>query len=123
MSDLVNVSELDGYALCILAQPEKRNPISTAMRAALKAALDDLLTKPAIKSVVITGGGTAFCSGLDLEALATQTNFTPEQHLADSQSIREFFEYIAAYPKPTIAAVNGPAVAGGCGLALLCDVT
>jgi methylglutaconyl-CoA hydratase len=123
MSELVTVQTLNHSAVCTLNVPHKRNPISPELRASLIAALDSLIHNDQVRSVIITGAGSAFCSGLDLEALSEQLQKTPEEHRADSQSIAEFFSYIVHYPKPTIAAVNGPAVAGGCGLALLCDFT
>lgn len=123
MSDLVTVQAMNHSALCTLNLPSKRNPISAEMRASLIAELDALSRNETIRSVIITGAGSAFCSGLDLDGLAEQAHKTPAEHRDDSQSIANFFEYIAHYPKPTIAAVNGPAVAGGCGLALLCDFT
>ncbi|HYF48803.1 MAG TPA: enoyl-CoA hydratase-related protein [Planctomycetota bacterium] len=123
MSALVQVERKDRWALCTLSQPEKRNPLSRAMRDQVIAELETLRQDDAVRAVVITGSGSAFCSGLDLQGLADQANLSEPEHLADSLSIHHFFEYIAAYPKPTMAAVNGPAVAGGCGLALLCDVT
>src|SRR5262249_12404123 len=119
MPELVSVQEFDCYALCTLNLPEKRNPISPEMRAALANALEHLRGKTPVRAVAITGGGgagAAFCSGLDLENLAAQLQKTPAEHQKDSQSIADFFSYILHYPKPTIAAVNGPAVAGGCGL-------
>jgi methylglutaconyl-CoA hydratase len=123
MSELVIVQKLKHHALCTLNAAHKRNPISAEMRASLTAALDALAGDAQARSVIITGAGSAFCSGLDLEALAAQQAKSPAEQLADSESIAAFFSYLAHYPKPTIAAVNGPAVAGGCGLALLCDFT
>lgn len=123
MTQYVTTVESGWTASCTLNLPEKRNPISAAMRSALIHELDALRANPAVRAVVITGAGSAFCSGLDLEALAAQAALSPAEHLADSQSIADFMAYLAAYPKPTIAAVNGPAVAGGAGLAMLCDIT
>ena len=123
MSDLVLVQQFPTHAVCTLNQPDKRNPISAAMRDALGAALEQLKTVKEVRSVIITGAGKAFCSGLDLEALAQQTKLWESAHLADSNSIADFFNYVLKYPKPVIAAVNGPAIAGGCGLAMMCDVT
>lgn len=118
----VSVAEHGHYAIVTLTQPAKRNPISAAMRAAIRTALDDLRAKP-VRCLIITGEGSAFCSGLDLDGLAQQAKLSPAEQHADTRSIAEFFAYLAAYPKPTIAAVNGPAVAGGCGVAMLCDIT
>ena len=123
MSDLVIVQKLKHYATCTLNDPHKRNPLSVEMRTQLTVALDALALDDGVRSVIITGAGSAFCSGLDLEALAAQRTKPAAEHLADSRSIAAFFSYLAHYPKPTIAAVNGPAVAGGCGVALLCDFT
>lgn len=123
MAQYVTTVESGFTARITLNLPEKRNPISAAMRSALIEALDALKSKSSVRAVIITGAGNAFCSGLDLESLAAQSALSPSEHLADSQSIADFMAYIASYPKPTIAAVNGPAMAGGAGLALLCDVT
>ncbi len=122
MPDLV-ISHLAGRGATVtLNQPGKRNPISPAMRAALVGALETLRKNDAVRSVTLTGAGSAFCSGMDLADLAAGGN-SYEDDLADSKSIRDFYDYILSYPKPTIAAVNGPAVAGGAGLALVCDAT
>lgn len=123
MSELVTVQIANHNALCTLNFPHKRNPISPELRGALMAALQSLVSNDDVRSVAITGAGNAFCSGLDLDTLADQLRKSPQEHQLDSQSIADFFSYVAHYPKPTIAAVNGPAVAGGCGLALLCDFT
>jgi methylglutaconyl-CoA hydratase len=123
MSALVHVEKQTHYAIVTLSLPEKRNPLSKAMRQDIKARLEELKTDNAIRSVVITGAGSAFCSGLDLESLAEQAKLSEPEHLSDSLDIHHFFEFIAGYPLPLIAAVNGPAVAGGAGLATLCDIT
>lgn len=123
MAQIVTTVESGKAACCTLNLPEKRNPISAEMRCALVEALEVLREKDSVRAVIITGEGNAFCSGLDLEALAGQSQRSAAEHHADSQSIADFMRYIASYPKPTIAAVNGPAVAGGFGLALVCDIT
>src|SRR3954464_3993062 len=117
MTNLVTIVESGSRALCTLNLPEKRNPISKEMREALVEALEALRLNPSVRVVLITGAGSAFCSGLDLASLAEQAQRSASEHQQDSQSISEFLRYIASYPKPTVAVVNGPAVAGGCGLA------
>ena len=105
-----------------LNRPEKRNAISTQMIEELLAALDDL-EAGAARVVILTGAGKAFCSGMDLEALGAISQQTPEQNLEDSKRMARMFRRLWSYPKPLIAAVNGAAIAGGCGVATLCDFT
>ena len=85
-------------------------------------ALEEVADSDAIV-LIITGAGKAFCSGMDLENLKALLGRTPEQNLQDSQTMVKLFRSLYEFPKITIAAVNGPAIAGGTGLALLCDFT
>ena len=121
-------------------RPEKRNALSPEMIEELLAALDELESGRA-RVVILTGAGKAFCAGMDLEALralATQSQehqilkggvlkggLPPpsDANLADSRRMAHLFRRIYDFPKPLIAAVNGPAIAGGCGIATLCDFT
>jgi len=73
--------------------------------------------------LILTGAGKAFCAGMDLDNLKSLTGRTAEDNLKDSQTMGLLFRSIYEFPKPTIAAVNGPAIAGGCGIATLCDFT
>ncbi|MGA7171477.1 MAG: enoyl-CoA hydratase-related protein, partial [Candidatus Sulfotelmatobacter sp.] len=73
--------------------------------------------------LILTGVGKAFCSGMDLENLKALIGRSPEENLKDSQTMVQLFRSLYEFPKPTIAAVNGAAIAGGTGLALLCDFT
>src|SRR5690348_14145729 len=73
--------------------------------------------------LILTGAGDAFCSGLDLSELQTMRDKSPADHRADAERIARLFLTLYELPIPTIAAVNGPAVAGGTGLATLCDFT
>src|SRR6202023_2155275 len=73
--------------------------------------------------LILTGAGKAFCSGMDLDNLKALIGRTPEQNLADSRTMVGLFRSLYEFPKVTIAAVNGTAIAGGTGLALLCDFT
>jgi methylglutaconyl-CoA hydratase len=112
----------DGIATITLNRPDKRNAISYELIDDLLAALEEATRSPALV-VVLTGAGKAFCSGMDLENLKALLGRSPEQSLMDSQTMARLFRSIYEFPKPTIAAVNGPAIAGGCGLATLCDFT
>jgi methylglutaconyl-CoA hydratase len=103
-------------------RPEKRNAISPRMIAELQAALDDI-EKTKARVVVLTGAGKCFCAGMDLETLSTIAMQSPHENQEDSRRIAKMFRRIWSYTKPMIAAVNGSALAGGCGIATLCDFT
>jgi methylglutaconyl-CoA hydratase len=115
--------DADGeLALITLHRPEKRNAISATMIAELLAVLGDV-ESGSERVAIITGAGNAFCAGMDLDALKSLATQSPEQNLADAQRTAGFFRRLWSFPKPLIAAVNGAALAGGCGIATLCDFT
>jgi len=109
-------------ATLTLNRPDKRNAISFELIDDLLRAFDEVAESDAIV-LIITGAGKAFCSGMDLENLKALLGRTQEQNLQDSQTMVKLFRSLYEFPKVTIAAVNGPAIAGGTGLALLCDFT
>jgi methylglutaconyl-CoA hydratase len=109
-------------ATLTLNRPDKRNAISYELIDDLLRALDEVKNSPA-QVLIVTGAGKAFCSGLDLEGLKSLIGRTPEQNLQDTRTMVSLFRALYEFPKPTIAAVNGAAIAGGTGLALLCDFT
>jgi methylglutaconyl-CoA hydratase len=109
-------------ATITLNRPEKRNAISTQMIEELLVALEKIETGAA-RVAVVTGSGKAFCAGIDLEALRSLAGQSFEQNLADSKLFANLLYRIYSLSKPVIAAVNGPAIAGGCGIATLCDFT
>jgi methylglutaconyl-CoA hydratase len=111
-----------GIATITLNRPDKRNAISFELIDDLLRALKEVETSDAIV-LIVTGAGKAFCSGMDLENLKALLGRTPEQNVEDSQTMVRLFRALYEFPKVTIAAVNGPAIAGGMGLALLCDFT
>ena len=115
--------ESDGaLAHVTLNRPEKRNAISATMIAEMLAALKDVETGSE-RVAIITGAGKAFCAGMDLDALKALATQSPEENLADARRTAGFFRRLWSFPKPLIAAVNGAALAGGCGIATLCDFT
>jgi methylglutaconyl-CoA hydratase len=109
-------------ATITLDRPEKRNAISAEMIAELLAAFGEVEASPA-QVLILTGAGKAFCSGMDLDALKALATQSPTQHLEDARTLARLCRRIWSFPKPTIAAVNGHAIAGGCGIATLCDFT
>jgi len=109
-------------ATLTLNRPEKRNAISFELIDDLLRALKEVETSDAIV-LIVTGAGKAFSSGMDLENLKALLGRTPEQNLKDSETMVRLFRSLYEFPKITIAAVNGAAIAGGTGLAFLCDFT
>jgi methylglutaconyl-CoA hydratase len=109
-------------ATLTLNRPDKRNAISFELIDDLLRALDEI-AKSDVVVLLLTGAGKAFCSGMDLENLKALVGRTPEQNVQDSETMVRLFRSLYEFPKVTIAAVNGAAIAGGTGLALLCDFT
>jgi methylglutaconyl-CoA hydratase len=88
----------------------------------LTGALDEI-QQSAAQVMILTGAGKAFCAGMDLEELKTLTGKSHAENIADSRKMAQIFRRLYDFPKPTIAAVNGAAIAGGTGLATMCDFT
>jgi len=105
-----------------LNRPDKRNSINTQMIADLQSALD-AIEKTHTRVVILTGAGTSFCAGMDLALLQAIATQSPSENQEDSRRMAKMFRRVWSYTKPMIAAVNGHALAGGCGLATLCDFT
>jgi methylglutaconyl-CoA hydratase len=115
-------SEAQSIATITLNRPDKRNAISYELIDDLISALKQAASSAA-QIVILTGAGKAFCSGMDLDNLKQLTGRTHEQNVVDSETMASLFRTLYDFPKPTIAAVNGAAIAGGTGLATLCDFT
>ena len=118
----IQLAYSDGMATITLNRPEKRNAISFDLIDDLLRAFEEVAKSDAIV-LILTGAGKAFCSGMDLDNLKALLGRSPEQNLQDSQTMVRLFRSLYEFPKVTIAAVNGAAIAGGTGLALLCDFT
>ena len=88
----------------------------------LQSAFDEI-EKKKVRVVIMTGAGTAFCAGMDLEMLSAIAQQSPQENQEDSRRMAKLFRRIWSFPRPIIAAVNGHALAGGCGIATLCDFT
>jgi len=111
----------NSIAIITLNRPEKRNALHPFLVEQLKNKLGEFEKDDSVKSLIITGEGNTFCSGADLEYLQQISNNTSVENYKDSKSLAELFLMIYNFSKPTIAAVNGSAIAGGCGLASVCD--
>jgi methylglutaconyl-CoA hydratase len=118
----IQVTYDSGIATITLNRPDKRNAISFDLIDDLLGALKEVEDSDALV-LILTGAGTAFSSGMDLENLKSLIGRSPEENLKDSETMVRLFRTLYEFPKVTIAAVNGAAIAGGTGLALLCDFT
>src|SRR5271165_7089631 len=116
------VEATEHVATITLNRPDKRNSINTQMIADLQSALD-AVEKTHARVVVLTGVGRTFCAGMDLALLQAIATQSPSENQEDSRRMAKMFRRVWSYSKPMIAAVNGHALAGGCGLATLCDFT
>jgi len=122
MYDTLLLESSGPIATITLNRPDKRNAISVPMIADIFSALD-AVEKSHARVVILTGTGKAFCAGMDLEMLATIAKNSAEENMEDSRRMARLFRRVWSYSKPLIAAVNGPALAGGCAIATLCDFT
>lgn len=121
---LVRRDDHGPVAVLTLNQPDRRNALSRALIAALGDALDAIEPEPAVRAVVLTGAGPAFCAGMDLkEATAIDPSTEAERKaVADAQAIADLIQQVHRFPRPVVAALTGPALGGGAGLALACDL-
>jgi methylglutaconyl-CoA hydratase len=118
---LTNIEDRIGYV--VLNRPEKKHALNAEMVAALKAAFQEMAENPDVKVIVLKSTGNVFCSGADLASLQSMQHNTFEENVADSQHLRSLFQQLYTLPKIVISAVQGHALAGGCGLATVCDFT
>jgi methylglutaconyl-CoA hydratase len=118
----IQLGQDGGVATITFNRPDKRNAISFQLLDELLAGLDEVERSPA-QVLILTGAGKAFCAGMDLEELKSLAGKTHDENVRDSQRMAHIFRRLYEFPKPTIAAVNGAAIAGGTGLATMCDFT
>ena len=122
--DLVLYDVRPPAAVLTLNRPERRNALSRPLIAALADAFGRAADDAAVRCVILTGAGPAFCAGMDLAEL--QESLTPQEEESpvwnDALRLANLYDRIYTCPKPTVAAVNGAAVAGGAGLVSVCDL-
>ncbi len=124
MSDLVLYEVRSGAAVLTLNRPDRRNALSRALIAAIDDALIRATDDNDVRAVILTGNGRVFCAGMDLaelqESLSAGTEDAPVWD--DALQLARVYDRLYRLPKPTVAAVNGSAVAGGAGLVSVCDL-
>jgi enoyl-CoA hydratase/carnithine racemase len=125
-SNAVDVKVTEPVGTILLNRPQRRNALSRSILAQLGEALGDLHLEKRVRAIVLTGAGTAFCAGMDvheMHAAATLPDHEKQQDWGDTaEAYREVVTQMLELPKPIIASVNGPAVAGGAGLVLASDI-
>jgi len=123
MPEEIVLYEVDGrVARITLNRPEKRNALNHELVAALKIALRSADQDESVRAVILAGAGSDFCAGADLKALQSIASASVAENFEDARSLMELFMLLRALRLPVIAAVQGRALAGGCGLALACDM-
>src|SRR5512146_14449 len=120
--ECIKLETTQGVATLTLNRPEKRNAISYRMMEEILQALDEV-DASAARVLILTGADNAFCAGMDLQALKDFRSQSEAEILADARLIAALFRRLYTFRKPTIAPVNVLAIAGGCGLATVCDFT
>ncbi len=118
MAGLLSIERHDEVALVTLRRPEKRNALSIELRLELADAFERLSGDGGIGCIVLTGAGSAFCSGMDTTQFGGDLDH--RRQLVETSTVA--FEAVGNCRRPIVAAVNGPALAGGFALALLCDL-
>ena len=118
----VEMSVENRVATIALNRPDKRNALNAEVVTELKEAFYSS-NNDEVKAIVLKGNGDAFCAGADLSYLKSLQTNTFEENLADSNHLKELFDIIYHHPKVVIAMVTGHAIAGGAGLATVCDFT
>ncbi|WP_100628183.1 enoyl-CoA hydratase/isomerase family protein [Algoriphagus formosus] len=121
MNDIVLFEKSNRIGKITLNRPEKRNAMSPELISGLLEILDRVENEEDVKVVILAAAGKAFCAGADLAYIQRMQDFTPEENLEDSKRLMSLFDRIYNFPKPIIAAVQGHALAGGCGLVTVCD--
>jgi methylglutaconyl-CoA hydratase len=124
IESLIQYDHRPPAVILTLNRPDRRNAISRALIAALTEAVKRASDDAAVRCVILTGAGSSFCAGMDLAELSEsiQRSANADSIWQDALGLATLYDLIYTLPKPTIAAVNGPAVAGGAGFVTVCDL-
>jgi len=124
MAPVVKIQVHGHTGTVTIHRPEKRNALSREVLTELQQALSDLHQERKVRGVILIGAGSVFSAGMDLAEMLATANQADKlaQWQADSELYHDLIDAMLRFPKPLIAAVNGPAVAGGAGLVMACDL-
>ena len=123
---MIKVRVDDNSGTIEMARPDRRNALSRSMIQQLRQAFTDLHQEKKVRAVILTGSENCFCAGMDLHEMHTTSNaelaVAQQQWHTDAMAYRDLLFQILRFPKPVIAAINGPAIGGGAGLACASDI-
>ncbi|ANQ51264.1 enoyl-CoA hydratase/isomerase family protein [Flammeovirga sp. MY04] len=114
-------NKIEQLGIIQLNRPDKRNALNDHMVKELTQLLLQIKEDAEVKAIILKGNGKVFCAGADLQYIQQLQKNTYEENLADSNQLKELFYLIYTFPKIIISQIHGAAIAGGCGLATLCD--
>ncbi|NDV13774.1 enoyl-CoA hydratase/isomerase family protein [Crenobacter caeni] len=118
----VDITRHGPVATVWLNRPERHNAMDEHLIAALQGAFDTLALEQTVRVIVLAGRGSSFCAGADLTWMQRAAAFSEEENLADARALAGMLKAIHRCPKPVVARVHGPAMAGGTGLIAACDI-
>ncbi|HAC15465.1 MAG TPA: methylglutaconyl-CoA hydratase [Bacteroidetes bacterium] len=121
--DPLIIKESSQHVEFIFNRPEKKNALNADLVAALTKAFRKYGNSDQIRLIVLTGSGDVFSAGADLESLHKLQHATMEQNLSDSSNLADLFRVMYLCDKPILGVINGHALAGGCGLVSMCDIS
>jgi methylglutaconyl-CoA hydratase len=112
----------NGVVTLTLDRPARKNAFDDALIMALHDHLDHLARDRDLRALVLTGAGSAFSAGADLDWMRRAANFGPAENRADARALEAMLSALDSFPRPTVARVNGAAIGGGVGLVAACDI-
>lgn len=122
MHEFIEVTTEGSIRTITLNRPDKRNSLHAGLVRELHGALLDAAGSPELRVIVLTGAGNTFCAGADLSYLEEISSNSVSENHGDSLRLMDMMLALRTHPLPVIARLNGHAIAGGCGLALACDI-
>jgi len=120
--ETIKLEHAGALARVTLNRPDIRNAFNDTMIRELRQAFTDLLEVKGLRAVVLTGEGSAFCAGADLNWMRRVLEWSYQQNYEDSLNLARLMREVYEFPRPVVGRVNGPAIGGGTGLVAVCDI-